>query len=294
MIRKTTLKKHENLKGWLLSSPYLIFILVFWGYPFVWLVVLSFTKWNFMTPKKFIGIENFVKLFSNPFFWTLTWNTFKFMCYFIPMVLVFSITLAVAFTKAKKFKAFLAISFLVANVSSGVAYSIVFSQLFSSNGPLNRFLYNSFGFIIPWFTNPNWAMFSIAIMVTWKFLGYYALIFMAGLQMIPKELYEAADLDGANKRTRFFKITLPLLNPSIVMIMVLAISLSFGIFTEPYMITGGGPLNGTQTFLLAIYTDAFERYRAGYAASLSIIAASMSFAIIYATRKIIEREVDFS
>lgn len=289
-----TLKRVENIKGWLLSGPYWIFAAIFFGYPFIWLVILAFSKWNFISPRETVWFYNFIKLFRDPMFWTVTWNTTRFMLYFIPMALSLSIALAMAFARAKRFRTFFAMSFLIANVSSGVAYSIIFTQLFSTNGPVNNFLYNHFGIFIPWFSDPNLAMFSIAIMVTWKFIGYYALIFLAGLQAIPKELYEAAEMDGATKWTQFWKITLPLLNPSIVMVMVLAITLTFGIFTEPFMITGGGPLNSTQTFMMVIYTDAFLKYEPGYAATMSIVAAGLSFALILLTRKLIERKVDFA
>lgn len=289
-----TLKRVENAKGWSLSGIYWIYAAVFWGYPFVWLVILALSKWNFLSPRQTVWFDNFIRLFRDPLFWTVTWNTFRFMIYFMPMVLGLSILLATAFSRAKRFRTFFALSFLIANVSSGVAYSIIFTQLFSSNGPVNNFFYNTFGFVIPWFTDPNWAMFSIAIMVTWKFMGYYALIFLAGIQAIPRALYEAADLDGANGWTKFWKITLPLLNPSIVMVMVLAITLAFGLFTEPFMITGGGPLNSTQTFMMIVYTDAFQKYQPGYAATISIVAAGLSFALIWLTRKLVERKVEFS
>lgn len=284
----------ENIKGWVLSLPYWVFATIFWGYPFIWLFILSLSKWNFLSPRKFIWFKNFKKLIHDPIFWTITWNTARFMLYYIPLVIILSLALAVALSKAKRFGTFFALSFLVAYVSSGVAYSIVFSKLFSDNGPINSFLYSRFGFTIPWFTNPNWAMFSIVIIVLWKFIGYYGLIFLAGIQAIPRELHEAAELDGAGKWTRFIKITLPLLNPSIVMVLVLSIGLSFGIFTEPYMITGGGPLNSTKTFMFTIYETAFEKYRPGYAAALSIVAAALSFSLIWLSRKLIERDVRYS
>ena len=291
---KGSLSRVENIKGWLLSLPYWTYAAIFWGYPFIWLFILSLSRWNFIKPRKFIGLKNFIKLVHDPIFWTVTWNTIRFMLYYIPLVLILSLALAVALSKAKYFGAFFALSFLVANVSSGVAYSIMFQKLFSDSGPINAFLYDKFKFTIPWFTDPNWAMFSIVLIVLWKFIGYYGLILLAGIQAIPKELHEAAELDGAGKWTRFFRITLPLLNPSIVMVLVLAIGLSFGIFTEPYMITGGGPLNSTKTFLLVIYETAFEKYRPGYAASLSMVAAAFSFSLIWLSRKLIERDVSLS
>ncbi len=294
MSKGSSLSKIENIKGWLLTLPYWVYAAIFWGYPFIWLFILSLSRWNFIKPRKFIWFKNFIKIFHSPLFWTVVWNTIRFMLYYIPLVIILSLALAMALSKAKHFGAFFALSFLVANVSSGVAYSIMFSKLFSDSGPINTFLYNKFGFTIPWFTSPNWAMFSIVIIVLWKFVGYYGLILLAGIQAIPKELHEAAELDGAGKWTRFFHITLPLLNPSIVMVLVLAIGLSFGIFTEPYMITGGGPLNSTKTFMLTIYETAFEKYHPGYAAALSIIAAGMSFSMIWLSRKLIERDVSLS
>ncbi|MDK2953973.1 MAG: multiple sugar transport system permease protein [Kosmotoga sp.] len=289
-----TLKRRENIKGWSISSVYLIYTAIFWGYPFVWLFILALSKWNFLSPRRFVWFNNFIKLFSDELFWRVVLNTFNIMLYLIPMVLGLSLLFALALTKIKYFKTFFVLSFLVANVSSGVAYSIIFSKLFSINGPLNRLTYSLFGVTIPWFSSPQLAVLSIAMMVTWKFIGYYGLILYAGLEVIPKSLYEAAELDGAGRWTKFWKITLPLLNPSIVMVLILAISLTFGIFTEPYMITGGGPMKRTYTFQMMIYTTAFQKFKPGYASTLAIITALISFGCVILTRKLIEREVEYA
>lgn len=289
-----TLKRRENIKGWSISSVYLIYTAIFWGYPFVWLFILALSKWNFLSPRRFVWFNNFIKLFSDELFWCVVLNTFNIMLYLIPMVLGLSLLFALALTKIKYFKTFFVLSFLVANVSSGVAYSIIFSKLFSINGPLNRLTYSLFGVTIPWFSSPQLAVLSIAMMVTWKFIGYYGLILYAGLEVIPKSLYEAAELDGAGRWTKFWKITLPLLNPSIVMVLILAISLTFGIFTEPYMITGGGPMKRTYTFQMMIYTTAFQKFKPGYASTLAIITALISFGCVILTRKLIEREVEYA
>jgi len=288
-----TLKRREAVKGWSISSVYLLYTSIFWGYPFVWLFILALSKWNFLTPRRFIWFRNFIKLFTDDLFWRVVLNTFNFMVYFIPMVLTLSLALAIAFTKVKYFKTFFVLSFLIANVSSGVAYSIIFSKLFAVNGPLNQVIYSLFGKTIPWFSNPQLAILSIAMMVTWKFIGYYGLILYSGLCTIPKALYEAAELDGANRWTKFWRITLPLLNPSLVMVLILAISLTFGIFTEPYMITGGGPMKRTFSFQMMIYTTAFQKLNPGYASALAIITALMSFGCVILTRKLIEKEVAY-
>ncbi len=290
-----TLQRKQSIKGTLLIAPYLGHQAVFFGYALLWLAFLTFHRWNYLSPPQWYGLNNFVQLFQDQTFWLVVGNTFNFIAYYIPMVLILSILFAMGLSKLRYLTTFVALSFLVANVASGVSYSIVFTKLFSENGPINRFLWQSFGFTIPWFSEPQLAIFSIALMVTWKFIGYYGLIFLAGIQGIPKSLYEAAELDGANRRQKFFKITLPLLNPSMIMVIVMAITLSFGIFTEPYMITGGGPMRRTYTFMMYIYDNAFRRFTTtgpGYAATISILAAALSFSCIFAVRKIMERDVE--
>ena len=116
----------------------------------------------------------------------------------------------------------------------------------------------------------------------------------AGLQAIPQSLYEAAELDGAGKWTKFFKITVPLLNPSIVMVLVLSLTLTFGIFTEPFLITGGGPMRTTYTFQMLIYSTAFQKINPGYASSLAIVVALLSYGCVLLTRKLVEREVELA
>ncbi len=291
---KKRLKTVEAIKGWSLSGMYLVYTAIFWGYPFVWLIILALSKWNFLTPRRFIWFDNFIKLFQDELFWRVFINTFNFMLYFIPIVISFSLLFALGLKRVKLFRTFFILAFLVANVSSGVSYSIIFQKLFAVNGPLNDLTRALFGVTIPWFSSPQLATLSIAIMVTWKFIGYYGLIFFSGLQAIPQSLYEAAELDGAGKWTKFFKITVPLLNPSIVMVLVLSLTLTFGIFTEPFLITGGGPMRTTYTFQMLIYSTAFQKINPGYASSLAIVVALLSYGCVLLTRKLVEREVDLA
>ncbi len=287
------LKTREALSGWGIVSTYLSYMAVFWIYPFIWMLILAFTRWNFFGKPKFYGFENFTRLFQDDLFWRILLNTLNFIVYFLPMVFTGAILLALALDKMRYFKTFVALSFLVANVSSGVAYSIIFMNIFSDVGPLNKFLYKVFGVTVPWFSDPNLAMFTIALMVTWKFVGYYGLIFYAGIQAIPKSLYEAAELDGATRWVKFWKITIPLINPAIVTVLVFALNLSFRIFTEPYMITGGGPMNRTLTFMMYMYSTAFQRIKPSYATAIAIVTALINFAVIVLVRKLVEREVEF-
>jgi multiple sugar transport system permease protein len=181
--------------------------------------------------------------------------------------------------------------FLLANISSGVAFSLVFTKLFSSTGPINNMVFSCFGFRVPWMSNPTLAMLAIALVVAWKFIGYYGLIIYSGLQTIPKDLYDAALLDNTPPLKRLFRITLPMINAQLIMVMVFTILVSFGIFTEPYLITGGGPLGRTNTPLMVIYETAFRRLQPGHAAMMSVIVATASYLLIRITRTLMERDV---
>ncbi len=293
MSNCSKLGKKERAFGYSVIFPYLAYTAVFWGYPFIWMVVLAFTKWNYFSKPQFVLLSNFLRIFTDSLVIRIALNTLNFLAYLIPMVLFASLFFAMALTKVKFGKTFIMLSFLVANVSSGVAYSLLFSNLFSINGPINRLMDSLFGFTIPWFSNPQLAVFSICLIITWKFIGYYGLIIYAGLLSIPQSIYEAAELDGADKKTIFWKITLPLLNPSLITVTVLAITLTFGIFTEPYMITGGGPMQRTTTFLIYMYDTAFKRIDPSYATTVAIVTALVSYALVMLIRKFFEKEVVF-
>ncbi|MCX7654620.1 MAG: sugar ABC transporter permease [Fervidobacterium sp.] len=293
MSNCSKLGKKERMFGYSVIFPYLAYTAIFWGYPFIWMVVLAFTKWNYFSEPKFVFLNNFFRIFTDSLVIRIALNTLNFLAYLIPMVLFASLLFAIALTKVRFGKTFIMLSFLVANVSSGVAYSLLFSNLFSVNGPINRLVDALFGFTIPWFSNPQLAVFSICLIITWKFIGYYGLIIYAGLLSIPQSIYEAAQLDGANKRTIFWKITLPLLNPSLITVTVLAVTLTFGIFTEPYMITGGGPMQRTTTFLIYMYDTAFKRIDPSYATTVAIVTALVSYGLVMLIRKIFEKEVVF-
>lgn len=278
--------------GYLLVSPYVIYNIIFWLYPFVWGFIIAFQQWNIISPEReFVGLANFSEALKSEEFWNALWVTFKFWIVFLPVVTAASLGLAMLFQRVKRFRGFFIAGYLASYTMAGVAYSVVFQLLLSGNGLINTWIWNLFHVRIPWFTDPRIAIVSIALVVVWKFIGYYGLIFLAGLQAIPRELYEAAAIDGASAWTRFWRITVPLLNPSFTVIFVFATILAFGIFTEPFMITGGGPLGSTSTFMLLIYQKTFENLEAGYGTALAILMAAFSFGAATLVRKGIEREV---
>ena len=274
-----------------LVSLYVIHTIIFWMYPFLWGVVIAFKRWNIISPdKEFIGLSNFIGVLYDPLFWISFKNSLYFMAVYVPLSIVSALGVALLLSRIKFLQSFFAVGYLMSYISAGVAYSIVFSLLFSGDGLINTWL-SKINITIPWFSDPDIAMASIAMIVVWKYLGYYSLIFLAGLQAIPESLYESASIDGASERVKFFKITVPLLNPSFTIVLVFAVMLSFNIFTEPYMITGGGPLDSTQTFVMQIYHQTFTALHAGYGSSFAIIVAAISFLFVFAIRKTVERDM---
>jgi len=282
-----------NWMGYLLVSPYVIYNIVFWIYPFIWGFIIAFQRWNIISPdRELVGLDNFIRTVTNPQFQNALWVTFKFWVIFLPTITIASLGLAMLLQRIKRFRAFYIAGYLASYTMAGVAYSVVFMLLFSGNGLINTWLWQIFHVRVHWFTDPRIAIGSVALVVVWKFIGYYGLIFLAGLNAIPRALYEAAAIDGASAWTRFWRITIPLLNPSFTVISVFATILSFGIFTEPYMITGGGPLGSTQTFMLLIYQRTFENLEAGYGSAMAISMAALSFTASWLVRRAVEREVE--
>ncbi|NLW60555.1 MAG: sugar ABC transporter permease [Firmicutes bacterium] len=281
----------KNLIGYLFCSPYLIFTLVLWLYPFLWGIVISFKKWNLISPRQsWVWLKNYLDVLKDPMLWVMVRNSIYFMVVFTTLTTITSLGLALLIKQVpKKYTGFFVTGFLLSYVSSGVAYSMVFNLLFAGDGLVNNLL-KTIGLKVGWFTNPKIAMASIAMIVCWKFTGYYGLFFLAGLNNIDPTLYEAAVIDGANAWQRFKKITVPLLNPTFIMIIVFATITSFNLFTEPYMITNGGPMNATRTMMLEIYHRVFALLQAGYGSALAIVSAIITFGFVWTFRKLFERD----
>ena len=278
-----------EVRGWSLTSPYLIFTIIFFIIPLIWGIVLLFTDWNLVSPTKdFIGLANIVEALKSPRVHAAFLTTFKVMGIFIPAVLISSLGIALLINSIPKFKGLIAVAFFLPYLVSGVAFSLVVKGVLAYNGPLAPVFRFLFGDIPDWFGSTVLAVVVISLMITWKFSGYYALIFLSGLSSIPKTLYEAAELDGAGYWTKLFKVTIPMLYPAFYTVLILAVGLTFGIFTEPYMLTGGGPQLATQTWYLETYYQAFSANRAGYASAVAFINAVVTFLAIIVVRKIME------
>jgi ABC-type sugar transport system permease subunit len=241
---------------------------------------------------QFIGGKNYFRLFRDRLFWMAIGNTLRFLLLHIPLQLVVSLFLAQLLNQKIRAISFFRASFFMPVIVSGVVITILWQQLYGyDSGIINRVLA---GFGISkkgWLVNPELAIYSIAIMATWKNLGLYVILFLVGLQTVPVQYYEAAKMEGATSWQRFRFITLPMINPTIFLVVVLSTIGGFSLFIEPYIMTGGGPLNKTLSAVLYIYKQAFQYYNMGYSATLGFFYALMIMTVVVLQKKFIEKEV---
>ncbi|MBM7690820.1 multiple sugar transport system permease protein [Peribacillus deserti] len=282
-------QKGQGRLGWLFASPYLVYAVVFFAIPLIWSLFLSFTDWNLIAPTfNFTGFSNYIEAVKSPGVQAAFFVTFKFMFLFVPLVIASSIVVALIIHGLPKFKGLFLIGFFLPYLASGVVSSLIIKGILSYNSPINEFLRKTLGLDIDWLGNPFAALFVVALIIAWKFTGYYALILTSGFESISKEVYEAAMIDGVNPWQRFWKITFPLLYPALFTVMILSIGVTFGIFTEVYQLTGGGPNYATNTWQMEIFAKAFTNLQAGYASAIAIIASIVTFISIFIIRKLLE------
>lgn len=286
-VKKQAAKR--EFQGWLLASPYLLFTLIFFFIPLIWSLFLVFQNWNLISPTPtFVGLANFQEALSSPRVWQAFLVSYKFMAFFIPLVLAAAIGLALIIHLIPRFKPLFAVGFFLPYLASGVVTSLVVRGFLAYDSPLNSFLRSTFGTSPDWLGDGTLATLVIVLMMVWKFAGYYSLIFLSGLQGIPTEVYEAASIDGANAWTRFWRMTLPMLYPAFYTVIILAVGLMFSIFTEPFTLTNGGPQMATQTWQLEIYYQAFNQFRSGYGATIALLNAVATFISILIIRRLVE------
>ncbi len=281
----------KKIVPYFLVSPYIIYFLIFIAFPVVFSVVLTFHKWNIISPMQYTGLTNYVHLIHDEFFLKSLGNTLIFLVIHIPLQIIIALFLAEILNQHIKFRGFFRAAFFLPVIVSGVVVTILWQQLYGfDTGLLNRILIFLGLGRVGWLVNPSMAMPSIAIMATWKNVGFYIILFLVGLQTVPKNYYEAADLEGATHWQKFKSITLPMINPTIFMVVVLSTIGGFSLFIEPYIMTGGGPLNSTLSAVLYIYKQGFFYYHMGYSATLGLFFAVLILGVVMFQKKFIEKD----
>lgn len=264
--------RREAMEGFVSVSPWVAGFLLFTIFPLFFSLYLGFTEWTISKPPKWIGLENYVWMFTrDPLFRQAVKVTIGFVLLSLPLKLVFGLGLALLLNLKVKGMNFYRTLFYIPAVISGVAVSLMWMLLLHPDTGIANALLAMIGIEGPrWFWDPQWALPSIALMSVWA-VGGSAIIWLAGLQNINPQLYEAAEVDGAPRWQRFWRITLPLLTPTLFFELVIQMIESFKIFTEAYVITKGGPLKATYVYLLYFYEEAFQNQNMGYASAMAMV-----------------------
>ncbi len=278
----------ERRSGSLMAAPYALFLLVFAAYPIVFALALVFMRWDLVTTPAFAGTDNIALLAHDGRFWRAVANTFVFLSIHLPLQIVTALTLALALNRPLAFRSFWRAAFFLPVVISGAVVAILWSNLYATdvgliNGLLVRIGLNP----VPWLTDPATAMPAIAVMVTWKNVGFYVIIYLAGLQYIPRSCKEAIEIEGATSWQRFRFLTLPMLLPQTILVVTLSTINGFQLFIEPYVMTGGGPLRRTYSIVLYLYTNAFAYQKMGYAATIGVALALIIGIVVFVQRRVI-------
>lgn len=259
-------------------APALSAIFIFFFIPVIAAFVISFTDFDIyalgdLSTVRFIGLNNYLKLFDDPLFFTALKNTFYFVIMAGPLSIVVSLGAALLLnSKLVKFKAIFRLSYFIPVVTTLVAVSIVWRFIYHPRFGIINYILSLIGIApIDWLGDPSTAMPAIVLMSVWKNFGYNMIIFIAGLQNIPEDLYEAASIEGASGWQKFKSITLPMLAPTTIFISIITMIGYFQLFAEPYIMTQGGPLNSTLSIVQFMYQEGFRWWNMGYSASIAFV-----------------------
>ncbi len=281
VLRHSTTYLREARAGYLFIAPNLLGFLIFTLLPVFASLLLSFTDWDLLTPLQWIGFSNFIRMFSDDVFFTVMRNTLIFVVATVPTRVALALLVAVALNQGLRGTAFFRTAFFMPVISSTVAIALVWQWIFNTDfGPLNDILF-SLGVASPphWLTSTKYALPALIIVSIWQGIGFNMVIFLAGLQGIPEQLYEAARIDGASAWTQFWRITIPMLSPTTFFVVVMTTISSFQVFDLAVIMTEGGPANATNTLVYHIYRNAFQFFHMGYAAALAWVLFIIVFVV---------------
>lgn len=263
----------NKLTPYLFLLPGCAILGAFIFYPMIQAIWMSLTDYNMITDPNYIALENYEKLFQDDLFWKTLKNTFIYVIGVVPALVIIPIFMAVLVNQNLKGIGFFRSAYYIPVVTSLVVAGIAWDWVYKENGLLNYIL-ELVGILtepIPWLSSTDTAIFAVMIVTIWKGLGYYMIIYLAGLQSIPHELYEAAQIDGANWWKQMTKITIPMLMPFILIVTIMSSIAGMKVFEEIYVMTGGGPLHSSETLVFYIYKEAFDRLNMGYASAAGVV-----------------------
>lgn len=274
----------EALTGWLFISPAIAGFGTLTIAPILFSLAISFTDWNFLNGlqgMRFTGVHNYTAMWTDKWFTDSLHNNFVFTVATVPVIAVAALLTAAALNQGAFFKTTLRLIIFMPYVTSIVAISLIWGLLYSPRqGPVNELL-KYMGVVHPpgWLADTAWALPAVIIMSIWASIGFNMVIYLAGLQNIPKDLYEASNIDGAGVIQQFFNITLPMLSPTTLFVLITAIIHSFQVFGAVFVMTQGGPGTSTSVLTFYIYQAAFSFYKMGYASAMAWVLFILIFLV---------------
>jgi multiple sugar transport system permease protein len=282
--------------AWLFVTPALIILGLFFLLPVVAALFLSVTDYDLyaladIRNLRFVALQNYWSLLQRPLFWSALGHTVYFVVVGVPLSLIASLGAAMLLNSPlARFKPFFRTALFAPVVTTVVAVAVIWRYLFNTKYGLINYVLDSIGMpTVDWLGDPHWAMPTIILFAVWKNFGYNMIIFMAGLQAIPGDLYEAARIDGASAIAQFRHITLPMLKPTMVMVSILTVSGYFQLFAEPYVMTEGGPLQSTTSVLYLMYEEGFKWWNLGSASAVAFILFVIMFVVTAAMLRLSKR-----
>ena len=274
------MNKSRRYWGFAFVAPQVIGLVLFSLIPLFQAFYISFTKWDGMQAvKEWVGLENYTYQFQNPDFWKSLINTLKYTVIFVPLDIILALLIAVALKNIAGKSAYRLFYFMPV-VTGSVSVGVIWTWLLNADtGLINMLLKMIGGPQIKWLTDPGLVLISIALVSVWWNVGYNMVIFLAGLQNIPQNYYEAAAIDGAGKLQQFRHITLPMISPSVFFTMITTLISSFQVFDQAFVMTKGGPAKASLTFVFYIYEDAFKKFTMGRASASAMVLFVVILAI---------------
>ncbi len=276
-------------------APNFILLSIFTFWPIIYSLYLSFFKWNMISPvKKFIGMQNYSSLMQDPVFWKVVKNTFYLAAGTVFIKLAIALMLALLLNRRMRGRNLYRAIIFSPTFTTSVAVAMVWGWILDPTYGLFRVFINAVGLRSPnWLTDIHWALPAVIIVIIWRSLGYDMVFFLAGLQSIPKDLYDAAKVDGASKLQLFRYVTFPLLSPTTFFLTIVSVIGALKAFDIIAIMTDGGPMNSTNVFVLYLYQNAFEWFKTGYASAIALILFLLIMGITLIQTRLSKRWVHY-
>ncbi|CAN5902778.1 sugar ABC transporter permease [soil metagenome] len=278
--------KHSGVIGWMLAAPALTVIFVFFALPVIAGLALSLTDFDLyaladLSTMRFVGLSNYARLLQTSLFWQALGNTMYFVIVGVPVSLGLSLGAALLLNaQVARWQPFFRTALFAPVVTTVVAVAVIWRYLLHTRyGLINQALAGIGIDPVDWLGNPHWSMPAIILFAAWKNFGYNMIILLAALQAVPRDLYEAARVDGAGALRQFTDLTLPMLTPTLVMVGIMTVSGYFQLFAEPYVMTQGGPLRSTVSVLYFMYEEGFRWWNLGNASAVAFLLFIVIFAV---------------